>query len=133
MIPLWFPSVLAASSNQGGSWISGHWFWVLVGVAVYFVPTIVAAQRLHPRRIQIALVNVFLGWTFLGWVGSLLWASWNFNSAVTPSKSSGIGEPIEQPKRDSVDDDTPGAGWYPDPEGPGERYWTGDTWGPRRD
>ena len=22
-------------------------------------------------------------------------------------------------------------GWYPDPEGPGQRYWDGQAWGPR--
>ena len=41
---------------------------------VYCLPMIVATSRRHPRRKVIALLNAFLGWTFLGWVAALLWA-----------------------------------------------------------
>jgi len=43
-------------------------------IALYFSPTIVAFNRGHQNRTPIALLNFFLGWTFLGWVGALIWA-----------------------------------------------------------
>lgn len=47
--------------------------WVL-GAVVYFVPSMVAWYRGAPRRAGIFVLNLFLGWTFLGWVGALVWA-----------------------------------------------------------
>jgi hypothetical protein len=44
------------------------------GLLVYMIPFIVAAQRRHPQRASIGIVNFFLGWTLIGWVGSLAWA-----------------------------------------------------------
>lgn len=47
----------------------------LVGaLAIYFIPTIIARRRKHPSRNSILIVNIFLGWTFLGWVGALAWS-----------------------------------------------------------
>jgi len=46
-------------------------------VAIYFLPTIVAGVRGHHNRGAIALLNLFLGWTFLGWVAALVWAATN--------------------------------------------------------
>ncbi|WP_201408107.1 superinfection immunity protein [Mycobacterium sp. 5-140-3-2] len=40
----------------------------------YFLPTIVAAYRSSPNTGSIAVINVFLGWTFIGWVISLAMA-----------------------------------------------------------
>ncbi|MCD7785616.1 MAG: superinfection immunity protein [Oscillospiraceae bacterium] len=47
---------------------------LLIGLAVYFIPTIVAVKRDHPNKVAIICVNIFLGWSFLGWVVSLVWA-----------------------------------------------------------
>ena len=41
---------------------------------IYFIPSIVAANREHPSQGGIIVVNIFLGWTFIGWVVSLAWA-----------------------------------------------------------
>ena len=43
-------------------------------LALLFLPTIVAKSRNHPNTLPIFLVNLFFGWTFVGWVISLLWA-----------------------------------------------------------
>jgi hypothetical protein len=43
-------------------------------IALYFLPTLIAFARHLPSRAGIALVNVFLGWTFFGWVLALIWA-----------------------------------------------------------
>jgi hypothetical protein len=42
-------------------------FFALV-VALYFVPTIIAMVRRVPNAGPLIVVNVFLGWTVLGWV-----------------------------------------------------------------
>jgi hypothetical protein len=40
----------------------------------YWIPTIVAFHRKHPSKGGILGLNFFLGWTFIGWVLSLVWA-----------------------------------------------------------
>ena len=50
----------------------------LIGLAVllffYMLPFIVAAARRHNNSIAIFIFNFLLGWTFLGWVGALVWS-----------------------------------------------------------
>jgi hypothetical protein len=40
---------------------------------LYFLPTIIATNRGH-HVTGILLLNLFLGWTGIGWVAMLLWA-----------------------------------------------------------
>lgn len=51
---------------------------------IYFVPTIVALSRGHSSTAAIIVVNVFLGWTFVGWVGALAWAAAHFTPKPLP-------------------------------------------------
>ena len=37
-------------------------------LALLFLPTLVAKSRHHPNTAAIFLVNLFFGWTFIGWV-----------------------------------------------------------------
>lgn len=48
--------------------------FVITVLVVYFVPTLVAIYRHHHNTAAIIVVNVFLGWTFLGWVVALAMA-----------------------------------------------------------
>jgi len=41
---------------------------------LYFLPTIIAMVRNKSNRGAIFLLNLFLGWTFVGWIVSLVWA-----------------------------------------------------------
>jgi hypothetical protein len=41
---------------------------------LYFLPTIVAVKRHVRHRGSVAVLNVFLGWTLLGWVVALAMA-----------------------------------------------------------
>jgi Superinfection immunity protein len=43
--------------------------------AMYFLPAIVASRRRHPQENAILLLNLFLGWTFIGWVIALVWSA----------------------------------------------------------
>lgn len=40
---------------------------------LYFLPTIVASNRGH-HTTGILLLNLFLGWTVIGWIVLMLWA-----------------------------------------------------------
>ena len=40
----------------------------------YFIPTAIAIYRKVKSQNGIFLVNLFLGWTFLGWIVALIWA-----------------------------------------------------------
>ncbi len=40
----------------------------------YFLPAIVAGRRKHHQENAIIVLNIFLGWTGLGWIGALVWA-----------------------------------------------------------
>ena len=42
--------------------------------ALYFMPTIIAYCRDHRNYASIFVVNLFLGWTLIGWVLSLAWS-----------------------------------------------------------
>lgn len=43
-------------------------------VTLHFLPTIVARHRKHKNIKAIFVLNLFLGWTLLGWVAALVWA-----------------------------------------------------------
>jgi hypothetical protein len=43
-------------------------------LVVYFLPTIIASKRHHHNSSAIFVLNLLLGWTFLGWIGSLVWS-----------------------------------------------------------
>ena len=49
-------------------------FHLLFIIALYFLPTIIASGRHLHERTSIALLNFFLGWTFIGWIVALIWA-----------------------------------------------------------
>ena len=46
----------------------------VICLAIYLAPTMVAAKRDHNNGLAIFVFNIFLGWTFLGWVIALVWA-----------------------------------------------------------
>lgn len=47
----------------------------LIGALVYFLPTFIAVRRQHRNAVPILLVNLFLGWSFLGWLVALIWST----------------------------------------------------------
>lgn len=47
---------------------------LILCLAIYFLPSIVAVVRDHKNTTGIALLNLLLGWTLLFWVGALVWA-----------------------------------------------------------
>lgn len=58
-------------SMPGGS----EWLLILLFlIPLYFLPSFIAKGRRNPNTTGIFILNFFLGWTFLGWIGALIWA-----------------------------------------------------------
>lgn len=109
--------MLVASDNAGAG--IGVVVLVLIGIACYFIPTLVAVLRHVPNIGSVAVVNVFLGWTFIGWVVALAMACRSGGHSTVVN----VGAPVPAGVPTSP------AGWYPDPQTPGvQRYWNGSTW-----
>ena len=47
---------------------------------IYFLPFLIALIRNHIDSTAIFVLNLFLGWTFFGWVVALVWAVKKFDS-----------------------------------------------------
>jgi hypothetical protein len=45
------------------------------GVMIYFMPAIMAFNDTHPKRVAILLLNLFLGWTLVGWIAAMIWVA----------------------------------------------------------
>ncbi len=43
-------------------------------ILLYLLPALVAGGRGHRNQNSIAVINLFLGWTLIGWVVALAWA-----------------------------------------------------------
>ena len=52
-----------------------HWIVLLFIVGLYMLPTMIAFARGHHQRIAILLLNLFLGWSGLGWIAALVWSA----------------------------------------------------------
>lgn len=50
---------------------------ILAALAVYLLPSLVANVRGHRQLSSIQVVNLFLGWTLIGWTVALAWACSN--------------------------------------------------------
>ena len=46
----------------------------VIGLALYFLPTIVAVNRRVPNVGSVVVINIFLGWSFIGWVVAMAMA-----------------------------------------------------------
>jgi hypothetical protein len=46
----------------------------VIAIFIYFVPSIIAKQKNHINMQAIFVLNVFAGWTFVGWVVAMVWA-----------------------------------------------------------
>ena len=44
------------------------------GFIFYFLPSIIALARSKRNTLSIFFLNLFLGWTLVGWVVALVWA-----------------------------------------------------------
>lgn len=43
-------------------------------IAWYFIPSLIAWEKAKAGKVSILIVNIFLGWTVIGWIVALAWA-----------------------------------------------------------
>jgi len=48
--------------------------YIFIIIVLYFLPTISAYERKKKNSSSILVVNLFLGWTIIGWIVALSWA-----------------------------------------------------------
>ena len=48
---------------------------ILLLLGIHFLPTFVAFVREHRHAVLILVLNVFFGWTIIGWLVLLIWAA----------------------------------------------------------
>ncbi len=71
-------ALLAALDYGLQSLDMGTIVWILAIIfftLVYFIPAIIGWGKRKHNRVAILVLNIFLGWTFLGWVMALVWAT----------------------------------------------------------
>ncbi|WP_455231166.1 superinfection immunity protein [Geopseudomonas aromaticivorans] len=51
-----------------------EYLFLIALICVYFIPGLVASSRDNPSAGGVWVINIFLGWTLLGWVVALAWA-----------------------------------------------------------
>jgi hypothetical protein len=54
--------------------VIGGFLLIIICLGLYFIPFLVASTKGSSRAPAIGALNLFLGWTFLGWVVALVWA-----------------------------------------------------------
>jgi Superinfection immunity protein len=47
---------------------------LILAILIYFLPTIVALSRGHLSALAIFFLNLFLGWTLIGWFIAFIWS-----------------------------------------------------------
>lgn len=65
---------IAQASDSGGAAV-GIMLLLLISALMYFIPTIVAGIRKVPNIGSVIVINLFLGWTLIGWVVALAMAA----------------------------------------------------------
>lgn len=89
--------------------------WLLAILTIgYMLPWAIAATRGKSNAGAIGWVNLLLGWTLIGWVVALIMAAGSHHTAATVQI---VQAPTATPP-----------GWYPAPDGQGQRYWNGTAW-----
>ena len=78
---------------------------LIVAVLLYFLPTVIALSRGHLSALAIFFLNLFLGWTLIGWIVTFIW-SWTGNTQANVYRReadvAGPTEPIPQRRSGSL-------------------------------
>ena len=107
----------AGSDSSSGSVAAGVLVLIVVSAGFYFLPSIVAGVRHVPNFGSVLVVNIFLGWTLIGWVVAMAMAA----RSVDRTPRGYAGHPPPPPG--------PGGQWFPDPSTRNQyRWWDGAKW-----
>jgi hypothetical protein len=61
-------------SIMGSAFQAGIAIVVVIALEIYFLPSTISFNRDQPNRFAILALNLFMGWTLIGWVVSLVWS-----------------------------------------------------------
>ena len=67
--------MIAANSDSGAGAGAAGLILILIFAGFYLIPTIVAIIRKVPNVGSVAVINIFLGWSIIGWVVALAMAA----------------------------------------------------------
>jgi hypothetical protein len=114
-------SQLVRDQKHNGAVIAIAWL-VALGTFLYMLPWAIAATRGKSNHGAIAVLNLLLGWTVIGWIVALVMAC-----AAHPTGMSSFAAPVP-----GTPQQAPAPGWYPAPDGSGaQAYWNGQSWEPQ--
>ncbi len=97
--------------------------WIAAVLTIgYMLPWAIAATRGRSNQAAIGVIDLLLGWTFIGWIVALVMAC-QAHQVVHhgPHAAVIVAQNIATPA-------SPPAGWYPAPSGYGQQYWDGTDW-----
>lgn len=57
----------------------------VLALFIYFIPGFVAGSKKHRNATAIWVLNLFLGWTAIGWIVALVWANTQGKDGSAPS------------------------------------------------
>ena len=98
--------------------------WVCAVLTLgYMLPWAVAATRGKANQAAIGVVNLLLGWSFIGWVVALVMACLSHHPIANQQVNVVVAPQVVTPSPMTVP-----AGWYPSPSAPGHEYWDGLRW-----
>lgn len=96
--------------------------WVITVLSgLYMLPWAIAASRGKANQWTVFLVSLLLGWTVVGWIVALVLSCTAHRPVATFAPIAGYAPAAALAAN-------PPAAWYPNPGGPGRRYWDGYQW-----
>ena len=119
---------MAVSSSRPSSLEVG--IVAFIGLIAYLLPSIVGTGRQVVDLGTVMVVNIFLGWTGIGWIVALALAMRTAVPRVEVATNAMASPDSASPSPASAKAHfAPPAGWYRQtPDGP-VRWWTGTEWG----
>lgn len=107
--------------------------WVLTVLTVgYMLPWAIAATRGKANHGAIAVIDLLLGWSLIGWVVALVMACQSHQVVGAPmTMNVMVAQQFPQAQFNGPPPPMqagPPPGWYPGPDAPGQRYWDGASW-----
>lgn len=73
-------------------------FIIIIPLIIYFIPSIIG--RKQRNFTSILLLNIFLGWTLIGWVVALIWAvSKEKKETIVVNSSNSISDELKKLKQ----------------------------------
>jgi hypothetical protein len=73
--------------------------FAIIGGIWYVMPTLTAFLRLHPHAFGIMLLNLFFGWTLIGWIAAYTWANTKPHKVVMVAGADGAMYPVAAPSK----------------------------------